>query len=80
VLFFKYVSDMELQQGAVMPKVTSEVETIVRSAHDQIIEGLMGLNVEQLAKGLEWSRDNYSKLDIERLLETAIQLHSEASE
>ena len=61
-----------------MPKVTSEVETIVRGAHDQIIEGLMGLDIKQLTKGLEWSRDNYSKLDIERLLETAIQLHSEA--
>lgn len=54
------------------------VETIVRNAHDQIIAGLMELDVQALREGLEWSRANYTRLDVEKLLETAIQLHEDA--
>tara|TARA_A200000113_G_scaffold187754_1_gene175285 strand:- start:153 stop:323 length:171 start_codon:yes stop_codon:yes gene_type:complete len=54
------------------------VEILVRGAHDQIIAGLMQLDVGQLRQGLEWSRANYGKLDIERLLEMAIELHEDA--
>ncbi len=56
-----------------MSKTQCEVEILVRGAHDQIIAGLMQLDV-----GLEWSRANYGKLDIERLLEMAIELHEDA--
>jgi len=59
-------------------KTQSEVEILVRGAHDQIIAGLMKLNVDQLREGLEWSRANYGKLDVERLLEMAIELHENA--
>jgi hypothetical protein len=38
----------------------------------------MRLDVGQLRQGLEWSRANYGKLDIERLLEMAIELHEDA--
>ena len=58
-----------------MSKTQCDVEILVRGAHDQIIAGLMKLNVNQLRDGLEWSRANYGKLDIERLLEMAIELH-----
>lgn len=51
------------------------VEVLVRGAHDQIIEGLLAMNLEQLREGLEWSRVHYGKLDVERLLEMAIELH-----
>jgi len=59
-------------------KTQCEVEILVRGAHDQIIAGLMQLDVAQLRQGLEWSRANYGKLDIERLLEMAIELHDDA--
>jgi len=59
-------------------KTQCEVEILVRGAHDQIIAGLMRLDVAQLRQGLEWSRANYGKLDIERLLEMAIELHEDA--
>jgi hypothetical protein len=59
-------------------KTQCEVEILVRGAHDQIIAGLMRLDVGQLRQGLEWSRANYGKLDIERLLEMAIELHEDA--
>ena len=58
-----------------MSKTQCDVEILVRGAHDQIIAGLMRLNVDQLRDGLEWSRANYGKLDVERLLEMAIELH-----
>ena len=58
-----------------MSKTQCDVETLVRGAHDQIIAGLMRLSVDQLRDGLEWSRANYGKLDVERLLEMAIELH-----
>ena len=61
-----------------MSKTQCEVEILVREAHDQIIAGLMRLDVAQLRQGLEWSRANYGKLDIERLLEMAIELHEDA--
>ncbi|MGB2318305.1 MAG: hypothetical protein ACPH10_06755 [Litorivicinaceae bacterium] len=61
-----------------MSKTQCEVEILVRGAHDQIIAGLMQLDVAQLRQGLEWSRANYGKLDIERLLEMAIELHDDA--
>ena len=61
-----------------MSKTQCEVEILVRGAHDQIIAGLMQLDVAQLRQGLEWSRANYGKLDIERLLEMAIELHEDA--
>ena len=61
-----------------MSKTQCEVEVLVRGAHDQIIAGLMRLDVGQLRQGLEWSRANYGKLDIERLLEMAIELHEDA--
>ena len=61
-----------------MSKTPCEVEVLVRGAHDQIIAGLMQLDVGQLRQGLEWSRANYGKLDIERLLEMAIELHEDA--
>jgi len=59
-------------------KTQCEVEILVRGAHDQIIAGLMQLDVAQLRQALEWSRANYGKLDIERLLEMAIELHDDA--
>ena len=58
-----------------MANADNAVETLVRNAHDQIIEGLMGLNLEQLEDVLAWSQQNYTKLDIERLLLLAIDLH-----
>ena len=58
-----------------MSKTQCDVEILVRGAHDQIIAGLMRLSVDQLRDGLEWSRANYGKLDVERLLEMAIELH-----
>ena len=58
-----------------MSKKQCEVEILVRGAHDQILIGLMKLDIDQLRKGLEWSRTNYGKLDVERLLEMAIALH-----
>ena len=61
-----------------MSKTQCEVEILVRGAHDQIIAGLMRLDVAQLRQGLEWSRANYGKLDIERLLEMAIERHEDA--
>ena len=60
-----------------MSKTQCEVEILVRGAHDQIVTGLMKLDIEQLRKGLEWSRANYGKLDVERLLEMAIELHED---
>ncbi len=62
-----------------MSKTQCEVEILVRGAHDQIVTGLMKLNIEQLREGLEWSRTNYGKLDVERLLEMAIELHENAN-
>lgn len=62
-----------------MSKTQCEVEILVRGAHDQIVTGLMKLDIEQLRKGLEWSRINYGKLDVERLLEMAIELHENAN-
>ena len=62
-----------------MSKKQCEVEILVRGAHDQIVTGLMKLNIEQLREGLEWSRTNYGKLDVERLLEMAIELHENAN-
>lgn len=62
-----------------MSKTQCEVEILVRGAHDQIVTGLMKLDIEQLRKGLEWSRTNYAKLDVERLLEMAIELHENAN-
>ena len=62
-----------------MSKTQCEVEILVRGAHDQIVTGLMKLNIEQLREGLEWSRTNYWKLDVERLLEMAIELHENAN-
>jgi hypothetical protein len=56
-------------------KTQCDVEILVRGAHDQIIAGLMKLSVDQLRDGLKWSRANYGKLDVERLLEMAIELH-----
>ena len=58
-----------------MANADNAVETLIRNAHDQIIEGLMGLNLDQLEDGLVWSQQNYTKLDIERLLLLAIDLH-----
>ena len=58
-----------------MSKTQCEVEILVRGAHDQIVTGLLKLDIEQLRTGLEWSRTNYGKLDVERLLEMAIELH-----
>ncbi len=55
-----------------------DVEILVRGAHDQIIEGLLAMNLEQLKEGLEWSRVNYGKLDVQRLLEMAIEMHEGA--
>ena len=52
-----------------------DVEILVRGAHDQIIEGLLAMNVEHLKEGLEWSRVHYGKLDVQRLLEMAIEMH-----
>jgi len=52
-----------------------DVEVLVRGAHDQIIEGLFAMNVTQLKEGLQWSRTHYGKLDVERLLEMAIEMH-----
>lgn len=63
-----------------MSNESGAVEKIVRSAHDQIIHGLMELDVEELREGLNWSRGNYTRLDIEKLLETAIQLHEDAGQ
>ena len=63
-----------------MPKKQCEVEVLVRSAHDQIIAGLMQLNADQLREGLAWSRANYGKLDVERLLEMALELHENADQ
>ena len=63
-----------------MPKKQCEVEVLVRGAHDQIIAGLMQLNAEQLREGLAWSRANYGKLDVERLLEMALELHENADQ
>jgi hypothetical protein len=54
------------------------VEVLVRGAHEQIIEGLMALTEDQLREGLDWSRANYGKLDVERLIELAIELHEDA--
>ena len=62
-----------------MSKTQCEVEILVRGAHDQIVTGLMKLNIEQLREGLEWSRTNYGKLDVERLLGMAIELHENAN-
>ena len=62
-----------------MSKTQCEVEIPVRGAHDQIVTGLMKLDIEQLRKGLEWSRTNYGKLDVERLLEIAIELYENAN-
>ena len=62
-----------------MSKTQCEVEILVRGAHDQIVTGLMKLDIEQLRKELEWSRTNYGKLDVERLLEMAIELHENAN-
>lgn len=56
-----------------------EVEILVRGAHDQIVTGLMKLDIEQLRKGLEWSRTNYGKLGVERLLEMAFELYENAN-
>ena len=61
-----------------MPKKKCEVEVLVRGAHDQIISGLMLLNADQLLEGLAWSRANHGKLDVERLLEMALELHENA--
>ena len=58
-----------------MSKTQCEVEILVRKAHDQIVTGLMKLDIDQLRKGLEWSQTNYAKLDVERLLEMAIELN-----
>tara|TARA_B100000524_G_scaffold342699_1_gene237991 strand:+ start:286 stop:477 length:192 start_codon:yes stop_codon:yes gene_type:complete len=58
-----------------VPKKQCEVEVLIRGAHDQIIAGLMQLNADQLREGLAWSRANYGKLDVERLLEMALELH-----
>ncbi|NBS12326.1 MAG: hypothetical protein EBS77_06605 [Gammaproteobacteria bacterium] len=58
-----------------MVEQQTAVETLVRGAHDQIIEGLMGLTLQQLEAGLLWSQQHYSKLDVERLLQLAIDLH-----
>jgi hypothetical protein len=52
-----------------------DVEALIRGAHDQIIAGLMSMNLEQLHAGLQWSQANYTKLDVERLLQIAIDLH-----
>ena len=46
-----------------------EVEVLVRGAHKTIIEGLTKLDESQLQQGLQWSRPNYGKLDVERLIE-----------
>ena len=62
-----------------MLKTQCEVEILVRGAHDQIVTGLMKLDIEQLRKGLEWSRTNYGKLDGERLLEMAIEMYENAN-
>jgi hypothetical protein len=51
---------------------------LVRGAHETIIEGLMKLDEAQLQEGLQWSRSNYGKLDVERLIELAIELHQDA--
>ena len=63
-----------------MPKKKCEVEALVRGAHDQIISGLMQLNADQLREGLAWSRANYGKLDVERLLEMALELHEKTDQ
>ena len=55
-----------------------EVEVLVRGAHETIIEGLMKLDEVQLREGLQWSRTNYGKLDVERLIELAIELHQDS--
>jgi hypothetical protein len=55
-----------------------EVEVLVRGAHETIIEGLTQLNEVQLQEGLQWSQSNYGKLDVERLIELAIELHQDA--
>lgn len=63
----------------VVSEVKGEVEMLVRQAHEEIIKGLMELNLDQLNQGLEWSRSHYSKLDIQQLLEMAIELHEGVS-
>ena len=55
-----------------------EVEVLVRGAHETIIEGLRKLEEARLQEGLQWSRSNYGKLDVERLIELAIELHQDA--
>ena len=61
-----------------MSEAKCEVEVIVRRAHEQIIEGLMELDVDQLRRGLDWSLQHYGKLDVKHLLEMAIELHEES--
>ena len=55
-----------------------EVEVLVRGDPETIIEGLMKLDEAQLQEGRQWSRSNYGKLDVERLIELAIELHQDA--
>jgi hypothetical protein len=59
-------------------KKKCDVEVLVRGAHEKIIEGLMTLDEVQLEEGLQWSQMNYGKLDVERLIELAIELHQES--
>ena len=61
-----------------MSEVKCEVEVIVRRAHEQIIEGLMELDIDQLRRGIDWSLQHYGKLDVKNLLELAIELHEES--
>lgn len=55
------------------------VEVLVRGAHEQIITGLMELSEADLREGLAWSQAHYGKLDVERLIELAIELHEDAA-
>lgn len=61
-----------------MSEAKCEVEVIVRQAHEQIIEGLIELDLDQLRRGLDWSLQHYGKLDVKHLLEMAIELHEES--
>ena len=72
------MEDVVSQEQYMVSSKKCEVEVLVRGAHESIIEGLMSLDEVQLQEGLQWSRSNYGKLDVERLIELAIELHQDA--
>lgn len=60
-----------------MTEKKSAVESLVRGAHAQIVEGLLACSESELREGLEWSRAHYGKLDVERLIALALEMHEE---